>query len=117
MKCLPEIKPNKNISLSQSFFRGFVTFLVLSYTKFTLVTFTLLKPTYLYGPGGKGYDTVVNLDGTLEYFGHGHLPYAIPAILVLIFIVLLPLVILAMYPHMCTWLGIHVHKMMPFLIL
>ena len=54
-----KIKPNKSISLSQSFFRGFVTFLVLSYTKFTLVTFTLLKPTYLYGPGGKGNDIVV----------------------------------------------------------
>ena len=109
-----KIKPNKNISLSQSFFRGFVTFLVLSYTKLTLVTFTLLKPTYLYGPGGKGYDIVVSLDGTLEYFGPGHLPYAIPAILVLIFIVLLPLVILGMYPRMCNWLGIQVHKMMPF---
>ena len=36
-----KIKANKNISLSQSFFRGFVTFLVLSYTKFTLVTFAL----------------------------------------------------------------------------
>ena len=109
-----KVKPNKNISLSQSFFRGLVTFLVLSYTKFTLVTFVLLKPAYLSGPGGKHYDTVVSLDGTLEYFGHGHLPYAIPAILVLIFIVLLPLVILAMYPRMCTLLGIHVHKMMPF---
>ena len=109
-----KVKPNKDISLSRSFFRGLVTFLVLSYTKFTLVTFTLLKPTYLSGPGGKHYDTVVNLDGTLEYFGHGHLPYAIPAILVLIFIVLLPLVILAMYPRVCTRLGIHVHKMMPF---
>ena len=109
-----KVKPNKNISLSQSFFRGLVTFLVLSYTKFTLVTFTLLKPAYLSGPGGKHYDTVVNLDGTLEYFGHGHLPYAIPAILVLIFIVLLPLVILAMYPCVCTRLGVHIHKMMPF---
>ena len=109
-----KVKPNKSISLSQSFFRGFVTFLILSYTKFTLVTFTLLKPTYLYGPGGKSYDIVVNLDGTLKYFGHGHLPYAIPAILVLVFIVLLPLAVLAMYPRVCTMLGIHVHKMMPF---
>ena len=109
-----KIKPNKTVSLSQSFFRGFVTFLVLSYTKFTLVTFTLLKPGYLSGPGGSQYDIVVNLDGTLEYFGHEHLPYAIPAILVLIFIVLLPLVILAMYPHMCTCLGIPMDKLMPF---
>ena len=109
-----KVKPNKSISLRQSFFRGLVIFLALSYTKFTLVTFTLLKPTYLFGPGGEHCDTVVNLDGTLPYFGRGHLPYAIPAILVLIFIVLLPLVILAMYPCVCTRLGIHIHKMMPF---
>ena len=110
-----KIKPNKKIPLSQSFIRGLVTFLVLSYTKFTLVTFALLKPAYLSGPGGKRFDVVVNLDGTLKYFGHGHLPYAIPAIFVLIFIVLLPLAVLAMYPRMCNWLGIHVHKMMPFI--
>ena len=108
------VKPNKNVSLSESFFRGLVTFLVLSYSKFSLVTLSILTPAYLSGPGGKSYNTVASLDGTLDYFGHGHLPYAIPAILVLIFIVLLPLAILAMYPRMCTWLGIHIHKMMPF---
>ena len=109
-----KIKPIKKISLNESFFRGLVTFLVLSYTKFTVVTFALLNPGYLSGPGGEHFDTVVHLDGTLDYFGHGHLPYAIPAIFVLILIVLLPLVILAMYPRMCNWLGIQIHKMMPF---
>ena len=109
-----KIKPIKKVSLNKSFFRGLITFLVLSYSKFTFVTFALLNPAYLSGPGGEHFDTVVNLDGTLEYFGHGHLPYAIPAIFVLIFIVLLPLVILAMYPRTFTRLGIQVHKMMPF---
>ena len=113
-KLYRKAKPNKNVSLNESFFRGLVTFLVLSYSKFTLVTLTILTPAYLSGPGGRNYAVVAKLDGTLEYFGHGHLPYAIPAILVLIFIVLLPLVILAMYPRMCNWLGIQVHKMMPF---
>ena len=113
-KLYRKAKPNKNVSLHESFFRGLVTFLVLSYSKFTLVTLTILTPAYLSGPGGRNYAVVAKLDGTLEYFGHGHLPYAIPAILVLIFIVLLPLVILAMYPRMCNWLGIQVHKMMPF---
>ena len=107
-------KPNKNVSLSESFFQGLVTFLVLSYSKFSLVTLSILIPACLSGPGGKNYKIVAELDETLEYFGHGHLPYAIPAILVLIFIVLLPLAILAMYPRMCSWLGINVHKMMPF---
>ena len=109
-----KVKPNKNVSLSESFFRGLVTFLVLSYSKFSLVTLTILTPAYLTGPGGKSYNTVASLDGTLDYFGYGHLPYAIPAILVLIFIVLLPLAILAMYPRVCTLLGVRVHKMMPF---
>ena len=109
-----KVKPNKSMSLHESFFRGLVTFLVLSYSKFTLVTLTILTPAYLSGPGGRNYAVVVKMDGTLKYFGHGHLPYAIPAILVLIFIVLLPLVILALYPRMCNWLGIQVHKMMPF---
>jgi len=107
------IKPN-GISLSNSFFRGLVTFIVLSYTKFTLVTLTILTPAYLSGPGGKNYGVVANLDGTMEYFGHEHLTYAIPAIFVLVFIVLLPLVLFATYPFMCNWLGIPVHKMMPF---
>ena len=107
------IKP-KGISLSESFFRGLVTFILLSYTKFTLVTLTLLAPAYLSGPGGRRYSIVANLDGTLEYFGREHLQYAIPAILVLIFIVLLPPVLFATYPCMCNRLRIPTHKMMHF---
>ena len=107
------IKPN-GISLSKSFFRGLVTFILLSYTKFTLVTLTLLAPAYLSGPGGRNYSSVAKLDGTLEYFGHEHLHYAIPAILVLIFIVLLPLVLFATYPWMCSHLGIRTNRMMHF---
>ena len=74
------IKPN-GISLSKSFFRGLVTFILLSYTKFTLVTLTLLTPAYLHGPGGKTLRVVASLDGTLEFFGSDHRHYAEPAIL------------------------------------
>jgi len=109
-----KLKPNKNISLSESFFRGLVTFLVLSYSKFALVTLTILTPAYLSGPGGKSYGEVVNLDGTEDYFGSGHLPYAIPALLVLVFVVLLPLAVMAMYPRLCNMLRLHVHRIMPF---
>ena len=108
------MKPNKNISLSESFFRGLVTFLVLSYSKFTLVTLTILTPAYLSGPGGKNYGVVANLDGTEDYFGPGHLAYAIPALFVLIFVVLPPLAVMVMYPRLCNMLGLHVHRIMPF---
>ena len=94
------IKPN-GISLSKSFFRGLVTFILLSYTKFTLVTLTLLAPAYLSGPGERRYSVVANLDGTLEYFSHEHLWYAIPAIFGLIFIILLPILFFT-YPWMCN---------------
>jgi len=113
-KLYRKVKPNKTISLRESFFRGLVTFLVLSYSKFTLVTLTILTPAYLSGPGGKNYDVVANLDGTVDYFGIGHLPYAIVALFVLIFVVLLPLAVMAMYPRLCNILGLHVHKIMPF---
>ena len=107
------VNPN-GISLSKSFFRGLVIFIVLSYTKFTLVTLTLLKPAYLLGPGGKICDVVASLDGTMPFFGGDHLYYVIPAIFVLLFIVLLPLILFATYPCMCNCLGILTHKMMHF---
>ena len=107
------VNPN-GISLSKSFFRGLVTFILLSYTKFTLVTLTLLKPAYLLGPGGNICDVVASLDGTMPFFGGDHLYYAIPAIFVLVFIVLLPLILFATYPCMCNCLGIPVDKLMHF---
>jgi len=106
------LKPN--ISLSESFFRGLVTFLILSYAKITTVTLSILTPVYLSGPGDKHYDVMTNLDGTQEYFGSGHLPYAIPAIVVLIIFILLPLATIFMYPRVCNCLGLHVHRIMPF---
>ena len=106
------LKPN--ISLSESFFRGLVTFLILSYAKITTVTLSILTPVYLSGPGDKRYDVMTSLDGTQEYFGPGHLPYAIPAIVVLIIFILLPLATMFMYPRVCNCLGLHVHRIMPF---
>ena len=115
--CLRQLYRRMNpngISLSKSFFRGLVTFILLSYTKFTLVTLTLLKPAYLNGPGGDTRDVVASFDGTKPFFGDEHLYYAIPATFVLVFIVLLPLILFATYPYMCNCLGIQTHKMMYF---
>jgi len=106
------LKPN--ISLSESFFRGLVTFLILSYAKLTVVTLSILTPVYLTGRGNRDYDVMTSLDGTQEYFGQGHLLYAIPAIVVLIIFILLPLATIFMYPCVCNCLGLHVHRIMPF---
>ena len=114
--CFREIyhRMKPDISINESFFRGLVTFLILSYAKLTTVTLSILTPVYLSGPGDRNIDVMSNLDGTKEYFGPGHLPYAISAILVLIIFVLLPLAVIFMYPRVCNCLGIHVHRMMPF---
>ena len=50
---------------------------------------------------GEGYvptRKVVLLSGTVEYFSNDHLPYAIPALLVVLLIVLLPLLFM-LYPN------------------
>jgi hypothetical protein len=52
----------------------------------------------LHGEGGKILKSVVYLQGSLEYFGVDHLPYAIPAVLVLIFLSLPPPLLLISYP-------------------
>ena len=80
----------------------FATFFLLSYVKFLSVSFDLLIPVYLYNVKG---DTVrekyLYYDGTIEYFGKQHLPYAILAIVILILVNILPLVLLLIYPCQC----------------
>ena len=57
-------------SVRNSVIHSLTTFLVLSYARITLVTFKLLTPTTLYGPGGQDSSqqkTVVWFDGTKSY--------------------------------------------------
>lgn len=65
----------------------FASFLILSYTKLTHTSFLLITPSNIYDSGDVVRGKVAVYDGTLPYFGHHHLPYAVFAILVLCFIV------------------------------
>ena len=88
-------------SVRNSVIHSLTTFLVLSYSRITLVTFKLLAPAVLYGPGGLDshyHKTVVWFDGTKSYFGSEHLPYALSALLMLIIFVLIPPLLLLSYP-------------------
>ena len=88
-------------SVRNSVIHSLTTFLVLSYARITLVTFKLLTPTTLYGPGGQDSSqqkTVVWFDGTKSYFGSEHLPYALGALLVLVTFVIIPPLLLLSYP-------------------
>ena len=77
---------------------GISTFLVISYAQCAKVSFEILTWTQMLGEGYRPVKKVVFLSGTVEYFSSDHLPYAIPALLVVLLIVLPPL-ILILYPN------------------
>lgn len=76
---------------------GISAFLVLSYAQCAKVSFQILSYAQLYGKDHKPIKKVVFLSGDLEFFGLSHLPYAIPALLILI-LATLPPIILILYP-------------------
>ena len=104
-----------------SLVNSFATFFLLSYVKFLSVFFDLLIPVYLYNVKGETIsDKYLYYDGTIEYFGKQHLPYAILAIVVLILVNLLPVVLLLLYPCQCfqkllNFCGLRCHALHTFI--
>ena len=90
----------KKWNIRTSVIDAFATFFFLSNTKFLSVSFDLLVPTQVYHLYGDTYNYTYALyySGDIEYFGREHLPYGILAIVVLCVFVILPVVILALYP-------------------
>ena len=74
------------------------TFLILPYTRYTVTSFQILALLPLYGKGGKPVDYVVRLQGNVDYMGTDHLPYAIPAVLIILFLSIPPPLLLISYP-------------------
>ena len=87
-------------SLNASIINGLSTFWTLAYTKLALVSCLILTIGYLEGQKGSSYPVkqVVFLQGNLDYFDKDHLPYAIPALLILVFFVIFPSLALLCYP-------------------
>ena len=90
--------------LEGSVIKAFGTFFLLSYLKILNVTVDLLVYTNMYTLplGEQSYQVkrVLYYESTIEYFGDQHLCYGIFAVFVAIFVVILPLVFLVVYP-MC----------------
>ena len=84
--------------LNFSIVHGITTVLILSYTQYTLTSFQILSRITVYREGGVTLGSVVALQGDVDYFGTDHLPYAIPAIFVLLFLTLPPPLLLISYP-------------------
>ena len=77
---------------------AFATFLLLSYTKFTIVSFNLLASSQTTTINGTRFSLVLFYDGEFDYFSAKHAPYFAMAIFVLLFVVLPPPILLFLYP-------------------
>ena len=83
---------------------AFITFLYLCSIKFMSVSFDLLAPVHV-----KQLDSAGNVteswhlyyDPTIPYFGKKHIPYAVLALSVLTLFVILPSLVLLLYPFSC----------------
>ena len=80
---------------------SFATFFFLSNVKFLSVAYDLFIPVKVYQlplSGNFTHSWRLSHNATIDYFGSTHLPYAILAIVVLVIFVLLPVLILMLYP-------------------
>ena len=96
-RCLAFVLRGRKISFS--LVHAFASFLLLSYSKILFVSIRLLAPTKLYDPYGQTVGpTVPYYDASIGYFSAAHLPFALLAICVLCVFVVLPALVLLLYP-------------------
>ena len=89
---------------------AFATFFLLSNVKFQSTLFDMLIPIkvlQLNSTGHLTYSWRLYYDATVPYFGQRHLPYAILALVVLVVFVLLPVLLLILYPF--RWFHNHLN--------
>ena len=92
----------RTFDIRTSLIDSFATLFLLSTVKFQSVTFDLLIPTIIYHTDGTSESKAyLYLAGDVEYLGPDHLPYAILAFTVFIIMIILPLVLLCLYPCGC----------------
>jgi hypothetical protein len=93
-------------SVNISYIHGITAFLVLCYAQCTRVTFFILTWANLSGNlNAQPQKVAVTYYGGLHYFGKDHIPYALPALLCLCTVVLLPPILLILYPLVLQCLG------------
>lgn len=85
-------------SLQGSIIHGLTAFLVLCYAKCTQASILLVSYASIQSKGSEILRTVVFYNGDITWFSIQHLPYAIPAIFVSFILVLLPPIVLLIYP-------------------
>ena len=94
---LRKLKCDVNISLIETF----GTFILLSYVKVLDSSLSILMPVQVMDVTGRTVGTYLYYNGSVEYFGRDHLPYAVLAIFMFTTFNLMPLLLLCLYPCRC----------------
>lgn len=85
-----------------SLIEAFATFILLSNVKILGVCFDLLVPTRAYDENGHQFNEhFLYYDASIEYFGSEHLPFAVLALLIGFVFVIVPFILLLLYPCRC----------------
>ena len=92
---------SKQWKTSNSLIQAFGTFILLSYVKVINTSFDILMPVQLHNVSGQVVGWYVYYNGSLEYFGRDHLPYAVLANFMFTTFNLMPLSLLCLYPCRC----------------
>ena len=94
------------INRKRSTVNGLATLWTLVFTKFAVISALILSQETLRGSeNSKVTVKVAWLNGNMPYFGKAHWPYAIPALIVLVFLVIIPAICLFSYPLVPQLIG------------
>lgn len=92
---------NRTWDTTVSLIDAYAMFFILSLTKIFYVSFDLLLPTKVYildSNGTLSHEWVLYFDGSKEYFGKEHLPFAVLAIVIFSIFIVLPGLVLCLFP-------------------
>ena len=95
ISCLARLR--QTIDIKTSLIDAFVTFIILSVIKIGYTSFIILQQVYAFTPYGN-YTTKAFTDPMITYFGWEHLPYALTAVVLTFVLIVIPLLLLFLYP-------------------
>ena len=96
--CFAPIMRKYQWNPADSMVHVFVTFLILSYSKFLFVSFTLLMYSPVFNTSGAVVGVMLYYDASVTFFSREHLPFALTAITVSFVFNILPLLVVFLYP-------------------
>ena len=95
------LKVNCDFGIKRTLIKAFGTFILLSYVKVLNTSVDILMPVQVYNASGVVVGAYTYYNGSLEYFGRDHFPYAFLAIFMFAIFNLAPFLLLCLYPCRC----------------